>query len=195
MSISLETIKILRERTGVGVLDAKAALETSGGDVDAAVLVLRKSGQKIMEKKQARETREGVVGVYLHSNKKLVGVVALACETDFVALTEDFQNLAHDLAMQVAAANPEYLNAADLPEEIKAKEIEIIRSQPEFSGKPAAMLEKIIEGKLQKYGSEHCFLLQPFFKDPEITVGEVLRQAVQKMGENIQIRSFYRITL
>jgi elongation factor Ts len=195
MSISLETIKILRERTGVGVMDAKAALEASGGDVDAAVITLRKSGQKIAEKKQARETRDGTIGVYLHSNKKLLGVVALACETDFVARTEDFQTLAHDFAMHVAAANPEYLNEADIPEEVKVREMEIIKSQPEFSGKPAAMLEKIIEGKLQKFGAEHCFLLQPYFKDSEITVGEVLRQAIQKLGENIQIRSFYRVTL
>jgi elongation factor Ts len=195
MTISLETIKILRERTGVGVMAAKESLEVTGGDIDAAVTNLRKSGQKIAEKKQTRQTREGTIGVYLHSNKKLVSIVALACETDFVARTEDFQNLAHDLAMHVAAANPEYLNNADIPESVKVKEIEIIKSQPELIGKPAAMLEKIIEGKLSKFGTEYCFLLQPYFKDSEITVGDVLRQAVQKLGENIQIRSFYRIIL
>ena len=194
MAISLETIKILRERTGVGVMDAKVALEASGGDIEAAVITLRKSGKKVAEKKQARETRDGTIGVYLHSNKKIVGVVALACETDFVSRTEDFQNLAHDLAMHVAAANPEYLNEVDIPEEVKAKETEIIRSQPEFSEKPAAMLEKIIEGKLQKFYAEVCLLNQAFIKDESLTVNDVITEKIAKLGEKIEVKKIARLS-
>ena len=192
-TISVADIQTLRERTGVGMLDAKQALETAGGDIDAAVTTLRKAGQKVADKKAARVTREGVVGVYEHSNKKLVAAVAVACETDFVERTEDFQTLAHELAMHVAAAAPTYLSAADIPADILAKEEEIARSQA--VGKPENILASIIQGKLKKYAEEHCLLEQKFFKDDTKTVNEVVQETIQKLGENIQVKEFVRVSV
>lgn len=192
-TISVADIQTLRERTGVGMLDAKHALEAVGGDLDAAVTALRKAGQKIAEKKATRVTREGVVGVYEHSNKKLVTAVAVACETDFVARTEDFQTLAHDLAMHVAAAAPTYLTAEDIPVDILAKEEDIARSQAK--GKPEKILASIIQGKLKKYAEDHCLLEQKFFKDDTKTVGGVVQEAMQKLGENIQVKEFVRLNV
>ena len=191
--ILVADIQALRDRTGVGMLDAKHALEAAGGDFDAAVTVLRKAGQKVAAKKAARVTREGVVGVYEHSNKKLVALVAVACETDFVARTEDFQTLAHDLAMHVAAATPVYLTFADIPEDIIAKEEDIARSQA--AGKPEKILASIIQGKLKKFAEENCLLEQKFFKDDSKTVGGVVQEAMQKLGENIQVKEFVRLSV
>jgi elongation factor Ts len=192
-TIPVADIQTLRERTGVGMLDAKHALEASGGDLDAAVTALRKAGQKVAEKKAARVTREGVVGVYEHSNKKLVAAVAVACETDFVARTEDFQTFVHELAMHVAAASPTYLAAADIPADVLAKEEEIARSQA--AGKPEAIVRSIVKGKLKKFAEEHCLLEQKFFKDDSKTVGSVIHEAMQKLGENIQVKEFVRLTV
>ncbi|MDP2789546.1 MAG: elongation factor Ts [bacterium] len=192
-TISVADIQALRERTGVGMLDAKNALEAASGDIDAAVTTLRKSGQKVAEKKAARVTREGVVGVYEHSNKKLVAVVAVACETDFVARTEDFQTLAHELAMHVAAAAPTYLTAADIPADVLATEEDIARSQAK--GKPEKILASIIQGKLKKYAEEHCLMEQKFFKDDTKTVSGVVQEAMQKLGENIQVKEFVRLSV
>ncbi|MEK7640055.1 MAG: elongation factor Ts [Patescibacteria group bacterium] len=192
-AIPVADIQKLRERTGVGMLDAKQALEAVGGDLDAAVTALRKAGQKVADKKAARATREGVVGVYEHSNKKLVAVVAVACETDFVGRTADFQTLAHELAMHVAAAAPTYLTAAEIPADILAKEEDIARSQS--TGKPEAILASIIQGKLKKFVEEHCLLEQKFFKDDSKTVGGVVQEAMQKLGENIQVKEFVRLSV
>jgi len=195
MKISINEIQILRDRTGVGVVDAKSALEKSGGDIEAAIVALRKAGKKVAEKKQSRQTREGTVGFYLHSNKKLLAAVAVACETDFVARTEAFQELAHDLAMHVAAANPQFLNVESIPADLLEKEIEIARSQAENEGKPAKIIENIINGKIAKFTEEHCLLKQKYFKEDKKTVEQILEEAIQKLGENIQIKNFVRFTV
>lgn len=192
-TIPVADIQLLRERTGVGMLDAKHALEASGGNVEAAVTSLRKAGQKVAEKKATRATREGVVGVYEHNNKKLVAAVSVACETDFVARTSDFQTMVHELAMHIAAAAPLYLSAADIPADVLAKEEDIARSQA--SGKPDSILKAIVQGKLKKYAEEHCLLEQKFFKDDTKTVGSVVQEAMQKLGENIQVKEFFRLSV
>jgi elongation factor Ts len=175
------------------MLDAKNALEAASGDIEAAVTALRKAGQKVADKKASRATREGVVGVYEHSNKKLVAAVAVACETDFVERTADFQTLAHELAMHVAAAAPTYLSAAAIPADVIAKEEEIARSQA--VGKPENIVTAIVQGKVKKYAEEHCLLDQKFFKDDTKTVGAVLQEAMQKLGENIQVKEFVRVSV
>ncbi|MEK7631674.1 MAG: translation elongation factor Ts [Patescibacteria group bacterium] len=192
-TISVQDIQALRERTGVGMMDAKRALEENGGDIEVAITALRKAGKKVADKKASRATHEGVVGVYEHSNKKLVTLVSVACETDFVARTEDFQTLAHDLAMHVAAANPTYLTLADIPAEVRSQEEEIARTQT--VGKPVKVVETIVQGKLQKYAQEHCLMEQKFFKDDSKTVAAVVHEAIQRLGENIQVREFVRVTV
>ncbi|MEK7570563.1 MAG: translation elongation factor Ts [Patescibacteria group bacterium] len=192
-NIPVSDIQTLRERTGVGMMDAKRALEESGGDIEAAITALRKGGKKVADKKASRATHEGVVGVYEHSNKKLVTLVSVACETDFVARTEDFQTLAHDLAMHVAAANPTYLAAEDIPAEVRAQEEEIARTQA--AGKPANIVESIVQGKVKKFAEDNCLLEQKFFKDDSKTVASVVHEAVQRMGENIQVKEFVRVTV
>jgi elongation factor Ts len=194
-NITINDIQKLRNLTGVGVLDAKKVLQEVGGDMEAAINTLRKAGQKIAEKKQNRQTREGTVGFYLHSNKKLLSAVALACETDFVAATEVFQELAHDLAMHVAAMNPEYLNISSVPEEIIEKETEIAKSQADDKGKPANIVENIIKGKLAKFYEEKCLLQQKFFKDDKKTVEQIIQEVIQRLGENIQVKEFIRFTI
>lgn len=195
MPISTSDIQQLRQHTGVGMMEAKRALEEAQGKMDVAVANLRKSGQKIAQKKSERQVKEGVVGTYLHSNKKVGTMVALACETDFVARTEEFMALAHDLALHVAATNPLYLQSSEVPAEIIAQEEEIYRAQLLSEGKPEAMWEKIIPGKLQKYYSETCLLQQLFVKDDSKTVQAVLQEAIARLGENIQIISFSRVAV
>lgn len=193
MNVPIADIQTLRERTGVGMLDAKRALEENAGNLEAAVTALRKAGQKVAEKKATRVTREGVVGVYEHSNKKLLAAVSVACETDFVARTSDFQNLAHELAMHVAAAAPTYLNTESIPADILEQERDVARAQA--AGKPENIVTSIVEGKLKKFAEEHCLLEQKFFKDDTKTVNQVVNEAIQKLGENIQVREFVRLTV
>lgn len=195
MNITTADIQKLREQTGVGMMDAKKALTAAAGDMTAAVEALRKKGQKIAASKSERAVKEGVVGTYLHSNGKIAALVAVACETDFVARTEDFQALAKDLAMHVAAMNPTYLKPSDVPAEVIAKEEEIYREQLTAEGKPEAMLEKILPGKLKKFYSDVCFLEQPFVKDDSVTVGQLVESSISKLGENIQVTSFSRLTV
>lgn len=185
----------LREMTGAGVLDAKKALEDASGDVEKAIELLRKKGAIKAAKKGERETAEGVVHAYVHANGKVGSMVELLCETDFVARNAQFQELAHDLAMHIAAANPLYLRPDDISPEVLAKEKEIWAA--EFAGgeKPATVVEKILEGKVQKYYSETCLLKQAFIKDEDMTVEELLQQAVAKLGENIQVKRFVRFAL
>lgn len=195
MSISAENVKQLREQTGAGMMDAKQALIEAGGDVNKALEVLRKRGQTIASKKSTRQVKEGYIGVYLHSNGKVGAMVELLCETDFVARNEDFQNLAKELAMQVAAMNPSYLSPEDVPDEIKVKEKEIYRAEMKNAGKPAEVLEKIVEGKLDKFYSQHCLLRQNYIKDDNLTVEKLLTQNIAKIGENIKIGKFYRLSI
>jgi len=195
MSISASLVKELRDKTGAGMMDAKSALEEAGGDMEKAVEILRKKGQKIAAKKADRAMNEGAIGVYLHSNGKVAAFVAVTCETDFVARNDDFKNFVNDLAMQVAAMNPKYLSPEDVPEEVKEKEKEIYREELKEQGKPEDVIEKIIEGKLEKYYQENCLLKQPFIKDDKLTIEKWLTENIAKIGENLKIKSFSRIEI
>ncbi len=193
--ISAEIIKKLREQTGAGFEDIKKALDEAVGDEVKAMEILRASGQKIAAKKAGRATSEGLVSSYVHLNGKVGVLVAVACETDFVARNQDFKDFVHDLTLQVAAANPLYLLPQDVPVEIIAKEKEIYRAQLKNEGKPAEMIEKIVEGKLQKFYAEVCLLKQLYIKDDKITIEKLLEQTIAKIGENIQIKEFVRLSL
>lgn len=195
MSISASLVKELRDKTGAGMMDAKSALEEAGGDMEKAIEILRKKGQKIAAKKADRVMNEGAIGVYLHSNGKVAAFVAVTCETDFVARNDDFKKFVNDLAMQVAAMNPKYLSPEDVPEEVKNKEKEIYREELKDQGKPENVIEKIIEGKLEKFYEENCLLKQPFIKDDKLTIEKWLTENIAKIGENIKIKSFSRIEI
>jgi elongation factor Ts len=191
--ITLEQVRELRERTGAGVVEAKKALEESKGDIDAAIKLLRSRGSTKAAKKASRETKEGVVATYIHPNGKLVATVALACETDFVARTPDFQNLAKDLAMQVAAMDPQYTSPEEIPESERSERA--AEAKASAKGKPAAVAEKIVVGRLDKWYQEVCLLEQPFIKDDTQRVKDLLAAAVAKLGENVTVASFSRIAI
>jgi elongation factor Ts len=192
MAISIDDIKKLREQTGAGMMKAKEALESTKGDYDKAVQWLREKGEASAAKKADREARAGLIEGYVHSGR--IGVlVEINCETDFVARTEDFKTFARDIAMHVAAANPEYLKPEDVPAEVVEKEREIYRKEVE--GKPAEIIEKIVDGKLNKYYEQVCLLNQAFVKDPDVTVTKLTTDLVAKLGENIVIRRFERLEL
>ena len=187
-----ERIKILREKTGAGVVDVKKALDDAAWDEIKAIEILRKRGQDKALKKSDRKTHEGIVVSYIHSNKRIGVLVKLYCETDFVARNQEFQELGHDIAMHIAATNPGYLKAEDVPIDALEKERAIWREQLETENKPADLLEKIIFGKEQKFRSENSLLTQIFVKDPTKTIEELLAEKIHKIGENIQIGSFVR---
>jgi elongation factor Ts len=192
MAIAIEAIKKLREQTGAGMMKAKEALEASQGDYDKAVQWLREKGEASAAKKADREARAGVIEGYVHSGR--IGVlVEINCETDFVARTPDFKEFARDVAMHIAAANPEYLKPEDVPADVVEKERAIYRKEVE--GKPAEIIEKIVDGKLAKYYEQVCLLNQPFVKDPDVTVGKLTTNLVGKLGENIVIRRYTRMEL
>jgi len=191
MSISADLVKTLREKTGVGFMECKSALAEAKGDLEAAVTILRKKGLSASAKKAGRETKEGLIGCYVHNGK--IGVmVELNCESDFVARNTDFQALIHDIAMHIAASDPRFIRKEDVTEDVLAKEREIYRAQMGESKKPPEVLEKIITGKLQKYYEEACLLEQNFVKDPARKISQLLAEAVAKTGENIQVRQFAR---
>lgn len=192
---TIEHIKQLREETGAGIVDVRQALQEADGDTKKAKEILRKKGQHIAAKKAGRTASEGFVGSYIHVTGKIGAMVALACETDFVARTENFQRLAKDLAMHVAAMHPHYVRPEDVPAEVIEKEKEIYRAQLAKEGKPEQVMEKILTGKLAKFYSEVCLTEQPFVKDDEKTVGALLIEAVAALGENIQIVSFSYLAL
>lgn len=194
MAISIEDIKRLRELTGVGMTDAKRALDAAEGDFDAALKEMRKKGMTKAEKRGEREARQGIVGTYNHDSR--IGVsVEVNCETDFVARNEIFTGLVKDLAMHIAASSPQYVSAEDIPaEEKEAKKQELLASDV-LSGKPADMAEKIVEGQLSKYFAELCLLDQPFIKNPDQSVGDYVKEHIAKLGENIVVRRFSRIAL
>ena len=190
--ISAEVVKKLRDQTGAGLMECKSALVEADGDLEKAVTILRKRGQAAAEKKASRSTTEGLIGSYIHAGGKIGVLIEVSCETDFVAKTADFQDLVKDLAMQVAAASPDFVKREDVPEEILDKEREILKSQAEQSGKPAQVIEKIVEGRLNKFFSERVLLEQPFIKDPDITVQEHITSKIAVLKENIQVRRFMR---
>ncbi len=192
MAISVDDIKKLRETTGAGMMKAKEALEATGGDMDAAIKHLREKGEASAAKRADREARAGVIESYVHGGR--IGVlVELNCETDFVARTDDFKVLARDLAMHVAAANPEYLSPEQVPAEVIERERDIYRKEVE--GKPAEIVEKIVDGKLAKFYEGVCLMQQPFVKNPDQTVGALVTEAIAKVGENIVVRRFVRFEL
>jgi len=185
----------LRAMTGAGVLDAQKALGASNGDIEAAAEALRKKGQAKAASRAERATCEGMVASYIHANGKVGALVEVACETDFVARSEEFKQLVHDLAMHVTASSPLYLSPEDVPEDVLAKEREIAGAEAAGSGKPQAIVEKIIEGRIAKYFADTCLLQQSFIKDEDMTVAERVRQVIAKTGENVQVRRFCRFAL
>ena len=198
MEIRAETVKELREKTGAGFMDCKKALAEVSGNLEQAVRWLREKGLAAAAKKAGRATSEGLVGTYLHAGGRIGVLVEVNCETDFVAKTPDFQNLVKELAMQVAAASPalpRYVRREDVPAEVVEQEREIYRVQAKTSGKPEKLVEKIAEGKVDKFLSDVCLLEQPFIRDPEKTVKDVVSEAIAKLGENINVRRFARFQL
>ena len=194
MAISAELVKELREKTGVGFMECKSALQESGGDIEAAVTILRKRGLASLAKKSGRETKDGLIGAYIHNGK--IGVmVEVNCETDFVARNPDFQTLVKDLAMHIAASDPRFIRKEDITESVLASEREIYAEQARATGKPEKVLEKIIEGQMSKFYSMACLMEQPFVKDPNISVRDHIASYIQRIGENIQVRRFVRYRL
>lgn len=195
MEISATMVKELREKTGAGIMDCKEALAASEGSIENAVDYLRKKGLQAADKRSSRATREGVVHSYIHGGGRLGVLVEVNCETDFVARTDDFQELCKDLGMQIAASNPQYVSVEQVPEEAIAKERGILEEQARQSGRPENVISKIVDGRLQKYYQEVCLLEQPFVKDTDRTVNDVLRDHIAKLGENISVARFARFVL
>lgn len=194
MSVSLDDVKKLKELTGVGLSDAKTALVAAEGDFDKALEEMRKKGLTKAEKKGDREAREGLVDSYVHSGR--IGVVVeVNCETDFVARTDDFKALVHDIAMHIAASSPMYAAAEEIPEEVRVAKTTELTEKAKAEGKPEAMLAQIVEGMVNKYFAEKVLTDQPFIKDPNITVGQYVKEHIAKLGENIVVRQFKRIEL
>ncbi len=185
----------MRQMTGAGIVDCKNALEATGGDLEKAAEELRKKGIAKAAKREGRETREGIVAIYSHANKRMGAMVELFSETDFVSRNSDFQALANDLAMHVAAMNPLYLSPESVPEEVLAKEREIYIAEFAGSSKPQAVVDKIVEGKLQKYFEDTCLLNQKFLKDEDVTIGELVKQKIGVIGENIKVGRFVRFEI
>jgi len=195
MTIDINLIKQLRDLTGAGVADVKEALEEAKGDIEKAKDVLRLKGQKSAAKRTERSASQGLVGSYVHSNGKIGVLVEVNCETDFVARTADFQELVHNIALQIAAAAPEYVKSEDVPAEIVAKEKSICAEEMAEEKKPEAIKEKIIEGKLQKFYSSVCLINQPFIKDDKKKIQDLITETIAKTGENIQVKRFIRFSM
>lgn len=192
MAVDMERVRKLREQTGISILECKKAIEEAKGDLAQAAELLRKKGFEKAKSKSSRATNQGAVGAYVHMMGKIGVLVELGCETDFVAKNEDFQALIKDVAMQIAAMNPRYISEKDIPAEVLEKEKEIYREQLKGSGKPAAIIEKIVEGKLTKFYSEACLLHQNFFKDEKLTIEKLIAEKIHKTGENIVVKRFTR---
>ena len=193
--MSLSLVKELREKTGAGLLDCQKALGEAEGDLDRALRLLREKGLAKAAKRASRIATDGQVGAYIHPGGKIGVLVEVNCETDFVAKTDEFQQLVRDLAMQVAAASPRYVRREDVPESEQESERAIYRVQAEQSGKPAQVIERIVAGQLERYLKDVCLLEQPFIKQSDRTVGEVVQEAVTRLGENVTVRRFARFQL
>jgi elongation factor Ts len=198
-AITPAAIKALREKTGAGMMECKAALTESGGNEEKAVEILRKRGLASATKKAGRIAAEGLVHAYIHAGGKIGVLVEVNCESDFVARTDDFRGFVHDLAMHIAASEPRFISKEEVPEEVIAKEREIAleqaRSDPKNANKPEQVLEKIVEGRISKFYQEVCLLEQPFVKDQNMTVGQLVTAVISKTGENIKIRRFVRFKM
>ncbi len=195
MEVSASAVKELREKTGAGMLDCKKALTESAGNLDKAIEYLRKKGMASADKKAGRATKEGAVGSYIHGEGKIGVMVEINCETDFVARNEMFKAFVRDIGMHIAAANPRWVRSDEVPADVLAKEKEIAIAQMAASGKPAAVLEKIAEGKIKKFYEDTCLMNQAFVKDPEKTVDLYLKETIARIGENMSIRRFSRFVL
>ncbi len=193
--ITAKMVKELREQTGAGMMDCKKALAESGGDFEKAIKHLREQGVASAAKRAGRATSEGVIFSYIHPGDKLGVLIEINCETDFVARTDDFRAFAKDIAMQVAAADPKVVSREDVSAEMIAAERDVYRNQAKLEGKPDKIIDKIVDGKMEKFYSEACLLEQPFVKDTDRTITDVLTQTVAKTGENIKIRRFVRFRL
>ena len=195
MEITAALVKKLRDATGAGMMECKAALTEAGGSLDDATTILRKRGLASATKKAGRSTNEGLIGHYIHMGGKIGVLVEVNCESDFVARTDDFQGLAREIAMHIAAANPQYVRREEVPADIIERERSIYRSQLEDQKKPAAVIDKIIEGKLGSFYEQVCLFDQPSIRDPKLTIGQLVQQAIAKMGENISVPRFVRFKL
>lgn len=195
MSVSAELVKSLREKTGVGIMECKSALMEADGDLDKAVEVLRKKGAATAEKKAGHQTKEGLVKAYIHPGSRLGVLVEVNCETDFVAKTDDFRNFVKDIAMQIAATNARFVSRDEFPEEEVAKEREIYTTQAKNEGKPDNIIDRYVQGKLDKYFKETVLLEQGFIKDPNKIVKDLLTEVISRTGENINVRRFVRFQL
>ena len=195
MEITAEQIKKLREATGAGVLDSREALRQTGGDFDQAITYLREKGLAKAVKKADRSARDGVIGSYLHHNGRVGVLIELNTETDFVARTDDFNALAQNLALHIAMANPRYLKPEDVPADVLEAKRAIYRKEAEATGKPAPVVDKIVEGRIEKYYDEACLLRQPYVKDDKMRIGDLVAQAMAKLGENIVVRRFVRFEI
>jgi elongation factor Ts len=195
MEISVELVKDLRQRTGAGVVDCKKALQEAKGNMDAAIDYLRKKGLATAAKKAGRIATDGLVSSYIHAGGKMGVLVEINCETDFVAKTEDFQSFVKNIAMHIAATNPQYIRREEVPEEVLEKERDIYRTQALDAGKPQKVIDKIVEGKMERFYSEVCLLEQTYVRDSDLTIKELLDTLIAKIGENITIRRFTRFQL
>lgn len=195
MTISAKDVKELRDRTGAGMMECKGALAEANGDMEAAIDILRARGAAKAAKRADRETREGAVGSYIHMGGRIGVLVEVNCETDFVAKTDDFQNLIRDIAMHIAAANPVGVSRADFAADLVERERGVYREQMRESGKPEQIWDKIVEGKIEKFFAENALMEQPYVKNPDITVGDLVTQISSKTGEKIEVRRFTRYAI
>jgi elongation factor Ts len=195
MEITAAMVKQLRDLTGAGMMECKAALTEAKGNMEEATTILRKRGLAQASKKAGRSTNEGLIGSYIHMGGKIGVLVEVNCESDFVARTEDFQNLAREIAMHIAAASPQYVRREDVPGELLDREREIYRAQMQGQNKPEHVIEKIVEGKLNSFYEQVCLLDQPSIRDPKVTIGQLVTQAIAKLGENIAVPRFVRFKL
>jgi elongation factor Ts len=191
-NVSAAVVKDLRDKTGAPMMDCKNALVEAKGDLEAAIVLLRKRGVSVAAKKSSRTTSEGAVASYIHAGGKIGVLLEINCESDFVARTDDFKELVHDIAMHIAATDPKYIRKEDVTAEDFDREKDIYRTQAAATGKPAPVVEKIVEGKMSKFYEEVCLLDQPFIKEQSITIAQLIAQKVAKLGENITVRRFAR---
>lgn len=192
MGISAQEVKALRDRTGAGMMECKRALEEAQGDLERAVDILRERGLAAAAKKAGRTATEGLVESYIHAQGRIGVLVEVNCETDFVANTEDFRTLAHDIALHIAAAKPLYVGRGEVPDALVEHEKNVLRAQALNEGKPEAIVEKMVQGRIDKYYKEVCLLEQPFVKNPDVTIEELIKEHIARLGEQIQVGRFAR---
>jgi len=195
MAITAALVKELRDRTGIGMMECKKALQETNGDIEKAITVLRKKGFARAKDKMSREVKDGLIGSYIHLNGKIGVLVEVNCESDFVARNEEFQELVKNISLHIAASDPRYVSSSEIPSQVLDEEREIIRDQFKDSNKPPEIVDKIVEGKLKKFFEEVCLIDQPFVKDDKTTVGKLVSTYIAKFGENIQINRFARFEI